>query len=177
MCCLQTDSFYNLYPLVALRFQAIAFRHKVKSLGQNACPCGNALSEVIISNVFIPLPQAIYIKPILLAETPVKMRDTALSWRRLQSFCASTLQPLTMWVTFSTVSTLNLHISGSTSWYMLLPFINNIISSATVFAGVLFVHQSGTNHEPGASVTQVNHFVHTLSTFLRIRANPSLQIF
>ena len=35
--------FGNLYPLVALRFQTIAFRHKVKSLGQNASPCGNAL--------------------------------------------------------------------------------------------------------------------------------------
>ena len=60
---------------------------------------------------------------------------------------------------------------------MLLPFINNIISSATVFAGVLFVHQSATNRTPGASVTQINHFVHTLSTFLRIRANPNMQIF
>ena len=46
--------FDNLYPSVALRFQAIAFRHKVKSLGQNASPCGNALLKVIISNVFIP---------------------------------------------------------------------------------------------------------------------------
>ena len=116
------------------------------------------------------IPLAICIKPILLAETPVKMRDTALSWRRLQSFCASTLQSLTTRVTFSTVSPLNLHVSDSSSWYTLLLFINNIISSATVFAGVPFVHQSGTNHAPGALVTQVNHLFHTLSTFLRIRA-------
>ena len=33
----------------------------------------------------------------------------------------------------------------------------------TVFAGVLFVHQLGTNHAPRVSVTQVNHSVHTLS--------------
>ena len=47
----------------------------------------------------------------------------------------------------------------------------------TVFAGVLFVHQLGANHTPRASVTQVNHSVLTLSTFLRIRADPSMQIF
>ena len=41
----------------------------------------------------------------------------------------------------------------------------------------LFVHQLGANHAPRASVTQVNHSVHTLSTFLRIRADPSMQIF
>ena len=52
-----------------------------------------------------------------------------------------------------------------------------IISIITVFAGVLFVHQPGTNHAPRASVTQVNHSVHTLRTFLRIRADPSMQIF
>ena len=46
-----------------------------------------------------------------------------------------------------------------------------------VFAGVLFVHQPGANNAPGASVTQVNHSVHTLRTFLRIRADPSTQIF
>ena len=51
-----------------------------------------------------------------------------------------------------------------------------IISSIAVFAGVLFVHQPGANRAPGASVTQVNHSVHTLSTFLRIRADPSMQI-
>ena len=52
-----------------------------------------------------------------------------------------------------------------------------IFSSVTVFAGVLFaVHQPGANHEPGASVTLVNHSVHKLSTFLRIRADPSMQI-
>ena len=52
-----------------------------------------------------------------------------------------------------------------------------IISFITVFPGVLFVHQPGANHAPRASVTQVNHSVHTLSTFLRIRADPSMQIF
>ena len=52
-----------------------------------------------------------------------------------------------------------------------------IVSIITVFAGVLFVHQLGANHAPRASVTQVNHSVHTLSTFLRIRADPSMQIF
>ena len=52
-----------------------------------------------------------------------------------------------------------------------------IISSITVFAGVLVVHQPCANHALGASVTQVNHSVHTLSTFLRIRADPSMQIF
>ena len=52
-----------------------------------------------------------------------------------------------------------------------------IVSIITVFAGVLFVHQPGANHAPRASVTQVNHSVHTLSTFLRIRADPSMQIF
>ena len=46
-----------------------------------------------------------------------------------------------------------------------------------VFAGVLFVHQPGANNAPAASVTQVNHSVHTLRTFLRIRADPSRQIF
>ena len=50
------------------------------------------------------------------------------------------------------------------------------ISIITVFAGVLFVHQPGVNHALRASVTQVNHSVHTLSTFLRIRADPSMQI-
>ena len=52
-----------------------------------------------------------------------------------------------------------------------------IISFITVFAGVLFVHQPGADHAPRASVTQVNHSVHTLSSFLRIRADPSMQIF
>ena len=46
-----------------------------------------------------------------------------------------------------------------------------------VFAGVLFVHQPGANNALGASVTQVNHSVHTLRTFLRIRADPSRQFF
>ena len=52
-----------------------------------------------------------------------------------------------------------------------------IVSIITVFAGVLFVHQPGANHAPRASVTRVNHSVHTLSTFLRIRADLSMQIF
>ena len=52
-----------------------------------------------------------------------------------------------------------------------------IFSFITVFAGVLFVHQPSANHAPRVSVTQVNHSVHTLSTFLRIRADPSMQIF
>ena len=52
-----------------------------------------------------------------------------------------------------------------------------IIIVSIIFAGVLFVHQPGANHAPRASVTQVNHSVHTLSTFLRIRADPSMQIF
>ena len=43
--------------------------------------------------------------------------------------------------------------------------------------GVLFVHQPSANHAPRASVTQVNHSAHTLSSFLRICADPSLQIF
>ena len=68
-------------------------------------------------------------------------------------------------------------------WNMLIKIIIIIIiiiiivSSITVFAGVLFVHQPGANHAPGASVTQVNHSVYALSTFLRIRADPSMQIF
>ena len=55
--------------------------------------------------------------------------------------------------------------------------IINIVSSVTVFAGVLFVHQPGANHALGASVTHVNHPVHTLSTFLRFRAGPNMHIF
>ena len=35
-----------------------------------------------------------------------------------------------------------------------------IVSSITVFVGVLFLHQPGANHTPGASVTQVNHSVY-----------------
>ena len=41
----------------------------------------------------------------------------------------------------------------------------------------LFVHQPGAYHVPGASDTQVIHSDHTLSTFLRIRADPSMLIF
>ena len=43
-----------------------------------------------------------------------------------------------------------------------------IISFITVFAGVLFVHQLGANHAPRASVTPVNHSVHTLSIIIFI---------
>ena len=42
-----------------------------------------------------------------------------------------------------------------------------IIYSVKVFAGFLFLHHPGANHAPGASITQVNHSAHTLSTFLR----------
>jgi len=52
-----------------------------------------------------------------------------------------------------------------------------IISIIAVFAGVLYVRQPGANHAPRASVTQVNLSVQILSTFLRIRADPSMQIF
>ena len=41
----------------------------------------------------------------------------------------------------------------------------------------LFVHQPGAYHSPGASDTQVINSDHTLSTFLRIRADPSMLIF
>ena len=57
------------------------------------------------------------------------------------------------------------------------PLKTVLISTFSVFAGVLFVHEPGANHAPGASVTQVNHSVQILSTFLRIRADPSIQIF
>ena len=58
------------------------------------------------------------------------------------------------------------------------PLLIIMVSSVIFFAGVLFVHQPGLEHVPGASVTQVNNYsVHTLSTFLRIRENPSMQIF
>ena len=59
---------------------------------------------------------------------------------------------------------------------IIITIIIIIISIITVFAGVLFAYQPGANHAPRASVTQVNHSVHTLSTFLRIRADPSMQI-
>ena len=52
-----------------------------------------------------------------------------------------------------------------------------IVSIIRVFAGIHFVHQPGVDHAPRASATPVNHSVHTLSTFLRIRADPSMQIF
>ena len=41
----------------------------------------------------------------------------------------------------------------------------------------LFVHQPGAYHAPRASDTQVIHSDHTLSTFLRIHADPSMLIF
>ena len=44
-------------------------------------------------------------------------------------------------------------------------------------AWCLFVHQPGAYHAPGASDTQVIHSDHTLSTFLRIRADSSMLIF
>ena len=43
-----------------------------------------------------------------------------------------------------------------------------MVSTITVFAGVLLVHQLGANHAPGESVTQVNHSVQILSTFIII---------
>ena len=52
-----------------------------------------------------------------------------------------------------------------------------VVSFVTIFAGVLFVHQPGADHAPGASVTQVNHSVHELYTLLRTHAHPSMQIF
>ena len=57
---------------------------------------------------------------------------------------------------------------------IIITVIININSFVTVFDIVLFVRQRGANHAPGASVTQVNQSVHTLSTFLRIRADPSM---
>ena len=62
-------------------------------------------------------------------------------------------------------------------WAPWIIIIIIIVSTITVFAGVLFVQQPGANRAPGASVTQVNHSVQILSTFLRIRADPSMQIF
>ena len=73
-------------------------------------------------------------------------------------------------------STLEQSASSSLLLFIIIIIII-IVSIITVFAGVLFVHQPGANHAPRASVTQVNHSVHTLSTFLRIRADPSMQIF
>ena len=64
----------------------------------------------------------------------------------------------------------------SRSGIIIIIIIIIMISSITVFAGALFVHQLGTNHAHRASVTQVNHSVHTLSTSLRIRSDPSMQI-
>ena len=60
---------------------------------------------------------------------------------------------------------------------IIITTIINIMSFVTVFAIVLFVRQRGANHAPEASVTQVNNSVHTLSTFLRIRTDPSMHIF
>ena len=57
-------------------------------------------------------------------------------------------------------------------------YIIIIISTfITVSAGVLYVRQPGVNHAPRASVTLVNLSVQILSTFLRIRADPNMQIF
>ena len=57
---------------------------------------------------------------------------------------------------------------------LLLLFMSFITVSA---AWCLFVHQPGAYHAPGASDTQVIHSDHTLSTFLRICADPSMLIF
>ena len=57
---------------------------------------------------------------------------------------------------------------------IIITIIINIISFVTVFTIVLFVRQRGAHHAAGASVTQVNQSVHTLYTFLRIRADPSM---
>ena len=46
--------FDNLYLLVVLRFQAIGFRHKVKSLRQNELSCCNPLWKIMISDVSFP---------------------------------------------------------------------------------------------------------------------------
>ena len=59
---------------------------------------------------------------------------------------------------------------------IIITIIINIISFVTVFTIVLFVRQRGANHAPEASVTQVNNSVHTLSTFLRIRTDPSISL-
>ena len=47
----------------------------------------------------------------------------------------------------------------------------------TASAGVLYVRQPVANHAPRASVTQVSLSVQILSTFLRIPADPNMQIF
>ena len=56
-------------------------------------------------------------------------------------------------------------------------FIIIISTFITVSAGVLYMRQPGANHAPRASVTQVNLSVQILGTFLRIRADPNMQIF
>ena len=60
---------------------------------------------------------------------------------------------------------------------LILIIIIIISTFITVSAGVLYVRQPGANHAPRASVTQVNLSVQILSTFLRIRADPNMQIF
>ena len=62
-------------------------------------------------------------------------------------------------------------------WHINKVLIIIVVSFVTVFAGVLFVHQPGADHAPGASVTQVNDSVHELYTFLRAHAHPTMQIF
>ena len=57
---------------------------------------------------------------------------------------------------------------------LLLLFISFITVSAGVFSFISRVH---TMHAPGASDTQVIHSDHTVSTFLMIRADPSMLIF
>ena len=41
----------------------------------------------------------------------------------------------------------------------------------------IYLHSCASAGRKPCTVTQVNHFVHTPSTFLRIRADPSMQIF
>ena len=62
-------------------------------------------------------------------------------------------------------------------WERYISCIFIIFSSVTVCAGVLFSASAERKPAPGASVTPVNHSVHILSTLLRIRADPSMQIF
>ena len=62
--------------------------------------------------------------------------------------------------------------------FIIIIIIIIIISTfITVSTGVLYVYQLGANHAPRASVTQVNLSVQILSTFLRIRVDPNMQIF
>ena len=70
---------------------------------------------------------------------------------------------------------MNRHVIENGDVLLFLTYIIIIVSYVTVFAGVLF--QPGSKHAPGVSFTQVIILVHTLSIFLRIRADRSMQIF